>query len=342
MTWIRNAWYVAAWDFEVGPTPLARTLLGVPVVMWRKLNGQVVGLRDACPHRLLPLSMGIKQGDSVRCKYHGLLLNSEGAVEEMPLLSEMPNRGICAQSYQIVERHRFAWIWMGEGRGDPAEIPDIWPCSADDWVTEGDYMHIKCDYRLLIDNLMDLTHETYVHPGSIGQAEIMERPPASETTDNRVFVKRWMADIDPPPFWKGALGHEGRTDRWQICEFVPPSNVIIDVGVAPVEAGATLEKHDQGVRGFVIDCMTPESEGTTHYFWGMARNFRIEDAGFGIRFRTQQRGVFLEDVAVLEAQHKSIIANPDMKLAGYAIDQGGVRSRALIERRRKAEEVTRR
>jgi phenylpropionate dioxygenase-like ring-hydroxylating dioxygenase large terminal subunit len=340
MTWVRNAWYVAAWDLEVGPEPLARTLLGVPIVLWRKLDGQVVAMRDACPHRLLPLSMGVKEGDSIRCTYHGLKIGPDGMAEQMPLKSEKPNRGVCVKTYRIVERHRFIWIWMGDGEANPLTIPDIWPCSTEGWTAEGDYMRIECDYRLLIDNLMDLTHETYVHQGSIGQAELIDNAPACRATGDRVFVERWIADIDPPPFWKGALGKEGRTDRWQICQFIPPSNVIIDVGVAPVEEGATLKQHDHGVRGFVIDCMTPESETSTHYFWGMSRNFRTGDPGFGARFKALQAQVFAEDLAVLEAQQRSIAANPDLKLRGYTIDQGGVRARAMIDRLRKAEAQT--
>jgi len=113
--------------------------------------------------------------------------------------------------------------------------------------------------------------------------------------------------------------------------------VIIDVGVAPVDAGATVEQHDQGVRGFVIDAMTPASETSTHYFWGMARNFDIQDTGFTERFKRQQGGVFQEDVVVLEAQQRSIQANPDLKLRAYNIDQGGVKARLVIERMRKAQ-----
>ena len=115
--------------------------------------------------------------------------------------------------------------------------------------------------------------------------------------------------------------------------------MIIDVGVAPVGAGATVESHDQGVRGFVIDAITPESETSSHYFWGMARNFDIDDKGFTARFKRQQGGVFAEDVEVLEAQQKSIDRNPDLKLRAYNIDQGGVKARLVIERLRKAEVV---
>jgi vanillate O-demethylase monooxygenase subunit len=141
-----------------------------------------------------------------------------------------------------------------------------------------------------------------------------------------------MPDIDAPPFWRNALKQPGKVDRWQICQFIPPSSVIIDVGVAPVDAGATIERHDQGLRGFVIDALTPESAGTSHYFWGMARNFDTQDAGFTARFKTQQGGVFREDIAILEAQQASIERNPDLRLRSYNIDSGGTRARLVIER----------
>jgi vanillate O-demethylase monooxygenase subunit len=333
VTWLRNAWYVAAWDAEVGREPLARTICGVPVVLYRKLGGGVVAMRDACPHRLLPLSMGIKEGDSIRCRYHGLKIGADGMAEEMPLKADRVNRRVCVETFRIEERHRFVWIWIGDAdAADASLIPQLWPCSTPGWVFDGGYYRIACDYRLLIDNLMDLTHETHVHAGSIGQPELMEAPIATRVEGDRVFVTRWMPGIDAPPFWRGALGREGEVDRWQVCEFILPSAVMIDVGVAPVEAGATIEKHDQGVRGFVIDVMTPESETTSHYFWGMARDFAIDDPGFTARFKAQQAGVFAEDVEVLEAQQRSIAANGDLKLQAYNIDEGGTRARQMIAR----------
>jgi vanillate O-demethylase monooxygenase subunit len=69
----------------------------------------------------------------------------------------------------------------------------------------------------------------------------------------------------------------------------------------------------------------------------MARNFDIDDAGFTARFKAQQGQVFDEDVEVLEAQQRSIAANPDMKLRGYSIDQGSVRARTIIKRLAEAE-----
>jgi vanillate O-demethylase monooxygenase subunit len=332
-TWIDNAWYVAAWDHEVDRAPLARTICGVPTMLYRKLDRGVVAMRDACPHRMLPLSMGLREGDSIRCRYHGLKIGPDGSAQEMPLKTEAVNTRICAETFAVAERHRFVWIWIGDkAKADPALIPDLWPCSAEGWAFDGGYYHVAADYRLMIDNLMDLTHETHVHAGSIGQPELMEAPLETRVAGDRVYVSRWMPGIDAPPFWRGALKQEGPVDRWQVCEFIPPSAVIIDVGVAPVAAGATLASHDQGVRGFVIDVATPESATSMHYFGGMARSFDIDDAGFTARFKRQQGGVFLEDKEILEAQQRAMLANPGMKLNAYSIDQGGVRARQVIAR----------
>ncbi|MGE4409155.1 MAG: Rieske 2Fe-2S domain-containing protein [Sphingobium sp.] len=332
-TWINNSWYVAGWDSEIDQAPVARTICGVPMMFYRRLDRSVVAMRDACPHRLLPLSMGLREGDSIRCRYHGLKIGSDGVAEEMPLKTDAVNKRICTETFAVAEKHRFVWVWIGEKeKADPALIPDLWPCSREDWTFDGGYYHIKCDYRLMIDNLMDLTHETYVHAGSIGQPEIMEAPLESSVDGNDVYLSRWMPGIDAPPFWRGALKKEGLVDRWQICRFLAPSAVMIDVGVAPVGAGATIENHDQGVRGMVVDFMTPETENTHHYFWGMARNFDIEDKGFTARFKRQQGGVFAEDKEILEAQQAAIIANPDLRLNAYNIDQGGVRARQVINR----------
>jgi phenylpropionate dioxygenase-like ring-hydroxylating dioxygenase large terminal subunit len=340
VTWPVDQWYAVAWDSEVDRKPFARTICGVPMMFYRKLDRSLVALRDACPHRLFPLSLGIKEDDNIRCKYHGMLFGPDGRALQMPLKDDPVNPSICVQSYPVAEKHRFVWVWVGDAdKADVALIPALWPCSADGWTFDGGYYHVKAGYLLCLDNLMDLSHETYVHQGSIGQHEIREAPLNTRVADNRVFVERWMPGIDAPPFWREALGKEGPVDRWQICEFIPPTSVIIDVGVALADAGATIEKHDQGVRGFVIDLFTPESERSTHYFWGMARDFDISDAGFTARFKNAQSGVFLEDLDVFEAQQKSIDANPDLKLRSYNIDEGGVRARTIIKRLMREQET---
>ena len=334
---LRNQWYVAGWDHEVGRKPLARTICGEPILLYRRLDGTVAAMRDACPHRLLPLSMGILEGDNIRCLYHGFVFNGAGGCVEVPA-EGVSARNLKVQTYPLVERYRYVWIWIGDAeKADPAKLPNLWPCETKGWTFDGGHYFIKADYRLAIDNLMDLTHETHVHASSIGQPEIMDSPIETTVEDGSVFVRRWMKNVDPPNFWKFALKYDGKVDRWQICQFMLPSIVLIDVGVAPAGTGAPEGDRSQGVNGYVIDAMTPETETTHHYFWGLARNFDTENLGYTQMFKDAQGGVFMEDMAVLEAQQASIDRNPALKLRAFSIDVGGVRSRMLIDQAIRAE-----
>lgn len=82
--YLRNSWYVAAWDHEVGNDLFPVRMLGEQIVLYRTLNGQVAALEDACPHRKLPLSMGRIKGDVVECGYHGLTFDSTGTCTRVP------------------------------------------------------------------------------------------------------------------------------------------------------------------------------------------------------------------------------------------------------------------
>lgn len=326
----RNQWYVIGWGRDIGAEPYARTVCNEPILAWRKADGTIAALRDACPHRLLPLSMGLKEGDAIRCRYHGLVIDAGGRATEMPIRTDHVPAGLCVQAYPVIERYGFVWVWIGEAeKADPASLPDFWMCEAPGWIFDGDTYHVRCDYRLLIDNLMDLTHETYVHANSIGQSELMQVPVRAHSDHGQVVVERWMPDVAPPPAFR-ASGATGNVDRWQICRFLPPSCVVIDVGVAPAGSGATIADHP--VRSFVIDAMTPETETTTHYYWGAARKAEDPTGTDTVRLKAVQAKVFAEDVAILEAQQRSIGLNPDLKLQGFNIDAGGVRARTIIRR----------
>ena len=342
---LKNQWYVAAWDFEVSDRPLGRLLCGEPVVLFRSSDGTVSALEDVCPHRLLPLSLGTVEGDAIRCRYHGLLLDSKGACRQMPG-SDPVNPGVKVRAYPVVERYRFVWIWMGDpALCDETTLPDLWMNEHPEWRADGGLLPVKCDYRLVIDNLMDLSHETYVHASSIGQKEIHDHPVETIVGNGEVLSRRWMPGIEPAPMYRAALGDaldgtSGLVDRWQIIRFIPPAGILIDVGVAPVALGATLEKHDQGgVRGFVLDFITPETETTCHYFWGAARTGDLSDEQSFVNAAEQQRSVFLEDVEVLEAQQRNIDLLPDRKLRAFSVDAGGVRARLLLDKLARGEAV---
>ncbi|MDT8265302.1 Rieske 2Fe-2S domain-containing protein, partial [Roseomonas sp. DSM 102946] len=211
-----NAWYAAAWDAEVKRELLARTICNKKVVLYRTQDDRAVALEDACWHRLVPLSMGRLKGDEVQCAYHGLRFNARGRCTFMPSQDTI-NPSASVRSFPVVEKHRFVWIWPGDpALADPALVPDLHWNHDPAWAGDGKVIHAACDYRLIVDNLMDLTHETYIHGSSIGNDAVAEAPFDVTHGERTATVTRWMVDIDPPPFWRAQLGKPGNVDRWQI------------------------------------------------------------------------------------------------------------------------------
>ena len=206
-----NAWYAAAWSHEIKHELAARTICDKDVVLYRRADGAVAALEDACWHRLLPLSLGRLKDDEVVCGYHGLVFNSAGRCTYMPAQKTI-NPSAAVHAYPTIERHRLVWIWPGDpALADPAKMPDFHWNDGTDWVGEGGtFYKLGCDYRLVVDNLMDLTHETYVHVGSIGDEAITGTPFEVSHTDHTATVTRWMIDIDPPPFWASAAWQTGQ------------------------------------------------------------------------------------------------------------------------------------
>ena len=87
---LRNFWYVAAYDHEVARKPFGRKVLGEPIVFFRKQDGTPVALEDRCVHRHLPLSMGKVVGDHLQCHYHGLRYDCTGKCVKVPGQNAIP------------------------------------------------------------------------------------------------------------------------------------------------------------------------------------------------------------------------------------------------------------
>jgi vanillate O-demethylase monooxygenase subunit len=247
------------------------------------------------------------------------------------------NPSACVRSYPVVERHRLIWVWPGDpALADPAAMPDFHWNDGETWKGEGGtFYSLKCDYRLVVDNLMDLTHETYVHAGSIGDDAILDTPFEVTHTDRAATMTRWMIDIEPPPFWARQLGRPGRADRWQIVTFEAPAVVIGDVGVAPTGSGAPEGDRSQGVNGAFLAALAPETETSCHYFWNFVRTFRTDDEQLTRDLQRAHvndgKGVYDQDHAVLEAQQRAIDRNPRSPFYNLNIDAGALWARRLID-----------
>lgn len=347
---LRNYWYVAATPAEVNNEPLARMLLGEPVVMYRTTDGRPVAFEDRCCHRRAPLSQGHVIGDTLQCGYHGLTFNADGECIAIPGQTTTPP-GARVRTYPVVERWGWVWIWMGEAaEADADEIPELHWHDDPAWTHIEGYLRIESHYQLLIDNLLDLTHETFLHSSTIGNEHVANTPLAKVSRNSRaemagtalervsrdlpsVNAVRWMLGIQPPPMYARSGGFndpEDRVDRWQIIRFEPPSHVWLDVGSAWAGTGAPDGDRSRGVTHTVVNGITPETETSTHYFWTFPRNHQLDDEELSQFFQVGVEKTFLEDKTMLEGQQAIIDARPDAPQIDINADAGSVAARRII------------
>jgi vanillate O-demethylase monooxygenase subunit len=322
-----NHWYVAAWSDEVGRKPLARVILGAYLVLFRTEAGKAVALENRCPHRNLPLSEGRLIGDTLECGYHGMVYDCSGACTHLPGEAAPPHWAR-VRAYPVVERRGWVMVWMGDpARADERLAPDYHTRLGDpDWFAYKGHIEVKCGYRLILDNLLDLSHLAYVHSSTTGNRALAEEATISaEAEDERVRVTRWMSDIPPAQAFIDYAGYNGSIDRWQVSEFMPPAYIYVNSGTAPAGRGASpAERHgSQGLWGFVVyHALTPETAKTTHQFWAVALEERMVPRAMRATFERQMRNIPMEDVAIYEAQQRAIDLDPD--------SGGDVRPRGMI------------
>src|SRR5438105_2599048 len=319
---LRNSWYVAARSAEVGRKLLGRIVLSAPVVLYRREDGTPVALEDRCCHRQLPLSMGTLEGDELRCGYHGLKFDASGTCVEIPGQTAIPPQAR-VRAYPLVERYRWLWIWMGDpAQADAALIPNWWWAEHPEWAfTQPEQIHVQCNYQLVSDNVLDVTHLAYVHASSIGASSITEFPATVEREARLVRLTRWILDRPPPPLYKKAGGFTGNVDRWQIVEHVPPCFSVNFAGCKDAARKIDL---------MAFSAPTPETERTTHYFFGFVRNFGLRDAEVDAIFSGDMVRVFKEDIPVLEAQQRSLELKPGAPAIDIKVDAAPLAARRML------------
>ena len=333
---LQNAWYVAAWETEIGDSPLARKILNEPVVLFRTPGG-VVALEDRCCHRALPLSMGQIVDDRLQCGYHGLEFDATGACVKVPGQSKIPP-GAQVRSYPVIQRWGWVWIWPGDpAKADEALLPDWWWLDSPEWTTvpgrNGTPMPVEANYLLISDNLFDITHLSYVHASSIGNDSILDFPAKTEKSGRSVKMTRLVPNRPPAPFFKMAGGFEGNVDRFLITTSDMPGYTVNHAGTQTLGTNAPPGEvyENFGIEMKVMSLPTPKTETSTHYFYAHARHFKIDDPEWDEIFRTQYTAVFEEDLAILNAQQASLSSRPNTLAIDVNSDAPNIQVRKMMD-----------
>jgi phenylpropionate dioxygenase-like ring-hydroxylating dioxygenase large terminal subunit len=161
-------WYPVAWSREVktGATRGVR-FAGDPIVLYRGSSGRVFALEDRCAHRQVPLHMGMVEGDSLKCGYHGWTYNCAGKCIEIPYLGKqhLPN-GV--RGYPVHEVDGIIFIFPGNAHYAEARKPACLGVKASPhYLTRRLNREVACHYTFMHENLFDMNHQ-FLHRRHMG------------------------------------------------------------------------------------------------------------------------------------------------------------------------------
>ncbi|HVB89427.1 MAG TPA: aromatic ring-hydroxylating dioxygenase subunit alpha [Beijerinckiaceae bacterium] len=224
-TGLRNRWWPILPSRLVarGQNPLGLTRLGEPLVVWRDAGGVIHVQTDRCPHRAVPLSRGINEGDRLRCNYHGVQVSGEGVVLQVPGQPGCPLEGKKAlKTYPSREIAGAIFAWFGDAlHQEPGDFEPPPQLASDEYSSFLCYVEWDMYWRYLYDNNMDPMHGTFLHANShtMYQGETQAHFVTRDTEHGFVFEKEGQKDVNFD--WSELVDHGALYVRLEIP--YPPS-----------------------------------------------------------------------------------------------------------------------
>lgn len=192
-----NDWHVVAYSHELEYGKLLPvTLLERDLVAWRDEAGEVHVWEDLCVHRGARLSKGCIQNNTVVCPYHGWRYDGSGSCVLMPAApSEKPMKKARTIVHHAQEKYGFVWACIGTPAQD-IPVFDEWDDSTYKKTHCGPYV-FRSGYRAL-DNFVDPTHFSFVHPGVNGLSEEPDEIPPYEVYEDENGLRSSEVRVTQP------------------------------------------------------------------------------------------------------------------------------------------------
>ncbi|MHA6137901.1 aromatic ring-hydroxylating dioxygenase subunit alpha [Pseudomonas mohnii] len=334
--YIKNCWYTVAWNYELEDEGLFKTsVLNDPMVIYRTADGGYAALEDRCCHRGAPLSKARREGDDLRCMYHGLKFNPSGRCVEIPGQPKIPEN-TCVRSYPVVEKHSWIWVWMGDpAKADVALIPRAMALDTPGFKSRSGFIEYDTDYQEVNDNLLDFSHLAYVHPTSFGASEDWAYTrPKIERLDRGLRVSRYVRNQDPAFGDKGT----GKLDLWSSYDYQVPGVMLLHshallAGSADInnDGPPDLSKTPSLFTQYSCQAVTPLADGRSRYSFSILMP-DIFDDDWVDEFWKGARQAFDEDREIIEAQYKVKLRTPDRPMIATSFDAGLGQFRWMIDK----------
>jgi phenylpropionate dioxygenase-like ring-hydroxylating dioxygenase large terminal subunit len=309
---LRGHWFIAATSRQLRSKPLATTLFGTPVVLFRDAAGRAGALVDRCPHRNVPLSLGtITREGTLQCAYHGWCFDVEGACTRIPSLTKGSDaKARRAHALPTIEQQGFVWV-----HSTPSLEPAV-PATAPHrfallgkagYTTVTQVVEAEGTLYSTIENALDVPHTAFLHRGLFRSASRGITITAKvQRTDDRV-VAEYVGEPRPAGLIARILSPSGGIVT-HFDRFLLPS-------IAQVEYSIGTENH------FLVDSvMTPIGDFRTRIY--AVVSFRTRLPHFLVRpfVKPLALRVFKQDARILRLQTETIRAFGGEQFASTEID----------------------
>ncbi|HEY1375095.1 MAG TPA: aromatic ring-hydroxylating dioxygenase subunit alpha [Candidatus Binatia bacterium] len=162
---VARAWYVACASRDLREKPLARTILGIPIVLFRAAGGTPAVLLDRCAHRNAPLSLGRTIGGELQCAYHGWRYDGAGACVDVPgLIGEAERTPRSVPRFAARERDGYVWVYA-EANAEPAGEPFRLSPVTDGYTEVRRSVEVESTLHGALENALDVPHTAFLHKG---------------------------------------------------------------------------------------------------------------------------------------------------------------------------------
>jgi phenylpropionate dioxygenase-like ring-hydroxylating dioxygenase large terminal subunit len=306
-SFLMNAWYVAAISTDiVGEELFHRTILNKPVLIYRKLDGTPIAMHNRCPHRFAPLHIGKRVGDEISCLYHALQFDCEGKCTHNPHGNGLIPKAAKVQTFPLIEKYGFIWIWMGDEAADPSMLPDYGTLTDGHPNSVGHtYMHVKSNFQVILDNVMDLSHVDHVHGEIITtRGQLTPQVPKVEETPSYLRATWKWQQTPPIMIFANFLPEPTKEARHFVhVSWQSPAHIQLTIGATQDDFDDELTFKNT-ISQYDLHTTTPETEDTTHYFFATRRNHLEDDAEFNkFKIKAMHDAFETEDIPIIENIH---------------------------------------
>ncbi len=180
---LRRFWYVACFAKDLTAAPVARTVLGTRLVLWRPAPDAPASVAlDRCAHRDAPLSRGWVANCHLVCPYHGWEWDAAGKTRRIPQFPEAPHPTKSGLT-MVAAQERYGLIWVCLDNAPIADIPPLPEYGEPGWRVVPEYeFGFACTAMHLLENNFDPGHVAFVHRNTFGNPD---RPELTDTVVSR-------------------------------------------------------------------------------------------------------------------------------------------------------------